>query len=84
MDMTPGQTSPIIRTPEGYRLIKVLGRIMAGQRQLSDPRVQEEIRRTLFNRRDQLLRAAFVEMARNEAKVKNFYAQFVLESRDKK
>ena len=84
MDMTPGQTSPIIRTPEGYRLIKVLGRVMAGQRQLSDPRVQEEIRRTLFNRKDQLLRAAFVETARDEAKVKNFYAQSVLESRDRK
>jgi peptidyl-prolyl cis-trans isomerase SurA len=84
MDMTPGQVSPIIHTPEGYRLIKLLGRVMAGQRQLSDPRVQEEIRRTLFNRKDQLLREAFVETARDEAKVKNFYAQSVLESRDRK
>jgi peptidyl-prolyl cis-trans isomerase SurA len=84
MDMPPGQVSPILRTPEGYRLIKVLGKTMAGQRVLSDPRVQEEIRTRLFNSKDQVLRAAFVEVARDEAKVRNYYAESVLESRDKK
>lgn len=84
MEMTPGQVSPIIHTSEGYRLIKVLGKSMAGQREFKDPRVQEEIRRTLFNRKDQLLRAAFVEVARDQAKVQNFYAESVLKSRDQK
>ena len=84
VDMPSGQVSAILHTPEGYRLIKVLGKIMAGQRQLGDPRVQEEVRRTLFNSRDQVLRAAFVEVARNQAKVRNYYAESVLESRDKK
>lgn len=84
MDMTPGQVSPILHTQEGYRLIKVLGKTMAGQRVLSDPRVQEEIRTRLFNSKDQLLRAAFVETARNEASVHNYYAESVLGSRDKK
>ncbi len=84
MDMAPGQISPIIHTPEGYRIIKVLGKSMAGQRELSDPRVQEEIRRTVFNRKDQLLRAAFVETARDQSKVVNYFAQSVLESRDKR
>ena len=46
----------------------------AGQRALSDPNVQQTIRETLLNRKDQLLRAAYYEMARNEAKVVNYFA----------
>ena len=49
----------------------------AGQRELNDPRVQQNIRDTLINRKDQLLRAAYYEVARNEAKVANNYAQQV-------
>jgi peptidyl-prolyl cis-trans isomerase SurA len=82
--MTPGQVSPIVHTPEGYRVIKLIAREMAGQRQLSDPRVQEEIRQEIFQGKQQTLRAAFYEVARSEAKVMNYYAQSVLESRDKK
>jgi peptidyl-prolyl cis-trans isomerase SurA len=82
--MTPGQVSPVIRTPEGYTIIKLIGRQMAGQRQLSDPRVQEEIRQEIFQAKQQTLRAAFYEVARSEAKVVNYYALSVLSSRDKK
>lgn len=84
LDMTPGQVSPVIHTPEGYRIIKLISREPAGQRQLSDPRVQEEIRQNLFGGKEQVLRAAFYEVARSEAKVVNYYAESVLESRDKK
>ncbi|MBV9269289.1 MAG: peptidylprolyl isomerase, partial [Acidobacteriaceae bacterium] len=84
IDMIPGQVSPIMHTPEGYRIIKMLGKEPAGQRQLSDPRVWEDVRRTLFERKDQLLRNAFYEVARDDAKVNNYYASSVLESRDKK
>jgi peptidyl-prolyl cis-trans isomerase SurA len=84
LDMTPGQVSQVIHTPEGYRLIKLISKEPAGQRELSDPRVQENIRRELFQRRDQLLRSTFYEVARSEAKVTNYYAQSVLASRDKK
>lgn len=84
LDMTPGQVSQVIHTPEGYRLIKLISKEPAGQRELSDPRVQENIRRELFQRKDQLLRSAFYEVARSEAKVTNYYAQSVLASRDKK
>ena len=83
LDMTPGQVSPVIHTPEGYRIIKLVSKEPAGQRQLSDPRVQEDIRRRLFQGKEQVLRAAFYEVARSEAKVVNYYAQSVLESRDK-
>ena len=84
LEMTPGQVSPIIHTPEGYRIIKLISKEPAGQRQLSDPRVQEDIRQGLFQGKEQVLRAAFYEVARSEAKVVNYYAQSVLESRDKK
>ena len=53
MTMTPGQISPIMRTAEGYRIIKVISKEPAGQRELRDPRVQESIRSELFQRKDQ-------------------------------
>jgi peptidyl-prolyl cis-trans isomerase SurA len=84
LNMTPGQVSPVIHTAEGYRIIKLISREMAGQRQLEDPRVQEEIRQELFNAKKQLLQSAFYEVARSEAKLVNYYAQSVLDSRDKK
>jgi len=75
----PGQVSPIIRTQEGYQLIKVISREPAGQRDLSDPRVRQTIRETLINRRDRLLRSAYYETARNSARVVNYLAQAVLQ-----
>lgn len=79
--LRPGQVSPIIRTQEGYQLLKLISREPAGQRELSDPRVRQTIRETLVNRRDRLLRAAYYEMARNSAKVENYFAQAILEGK---
>ena len=79
MSLQPGQISPIIRTPEGFRILKVVSREPAGQRQLNDPRVQQMIRETLHNRKDQLLKAVYYEVARNEAKVVNYYARSLFE-----
>ena len=81
-DMTPGQVSQPIHTPEGYRLIKVIARVPAGQRELSDPRVQEEIRQGLFAGKEQMVRSAYYEVARSQAKVVNYFAESVLENRD--
>lgn len=77
MSMQPGQVSGVIRTQEGYRLLKVVTKEPAGQRELTDPRVQQNIRETLLNRRDQLLKAAYYEVARNEAKVVNNLARTI-------
>ena len=46
--------------------------------------MQQTIRETLINRKDQLLKAAYYEMARNEAKVVNYFANRVIGNRDKK
>ena len=79
-----GQITPVIKTAEGYRIFKIYSREPAGQRELSDPRVQQNIRETLINRKDQLLRAAYYEVARNEAKVVDYLAQAVAQTKDGK
>jgi peptidyl-prolyl cis-trans isomerase SurA len=81
--MQPGQISRI-KTPEGYRLLKVLSKEPAGQRPLEDPRVQQSIRETLRNRKEQLQREAYLEVARNEAKVVNYFAVQITQRTAKK
>lgn len=80
LQLQPGQTSGIVSTPDSYRIIKLLLREPAGQRELSDPKVQQSIRETLMNRKDQLLRAAYYEVARNEATVTNYFAKSVIDN----
>ena len=80
MSLAPGAISPIIKTQEGYRIFKIISKESAGQRELNDPRVQQSIRETLLNRKDQLLKNAYYEVARNEAKVVNYLARSVAES----
>ncbi len=84
MAMAPGQVTPVIHSAEGFRILKVITKEAAGQRELSDPRVQQNIRETLLNRKDQLLRAAYYEVARNDSKVVNFFAQSIAQNKDKK
>jgi peptidyl-prolyl cis-trans isomerase SurA len=75
--LQPGQLSPIIHTQDGYRILKMISKEPAGQRDLSDPRAQQSIRETLLERKDQLLKTAYYEVARNEAKVVDAMARTV-------
>jgi peptidyl-prolyl cis-trans isomerase SurA len=84
MALRPGEITPVLHTNEGYRIMKVITKEPAGQRELSDPTVQQTIRETLINRKDQLLKAAYYEVARNEAKVTNYFANSIIQNRDKK
>jgi peptidyl-prolyl cis-trans isomerase SurA len=86
MKLKPGQYSPIIgvvnptnRQALGFRIVKVVAREPAGQRELADPRVQQAIRSQLRDRREQLLKAAYYEVLRDSAKVENYYAKQVLD-----
>ena len=83
-EMKPGQVSNVVKTGEGYRILKLLSREPAGQRELIDPRVQQTIRETLLNRKDQLLRGAYLEAIRNEAQVENYLARTTAQLGDKK
>ena len=84
LSLQPGQNSSIIQTQEGYRIFRLISREPAGQRELNDPRVQQNIRTTLINRKDQLLQAAYYEIARNEAKVINYYAERIIGNAEQK
>jgi peptidyl-prolyl cis-trans isomerase SurA len=76
MNLQPGQMSTI-KTNEGFRILKVISKEPAGKRDLNDPRVRQDIRETLINRKENLLRAAYYEMARNEAEVVNYLANAI-------
>jgi peptidyl-prolyl cis-trans isomerase SurA len=84
MALRPGESTGVLHTNEGYRILKVVSREPAGQRELTDPKVQQTIRETLINRKDQLLKAAYYEVARNEAKVVNYFANRIVGSKEKK
>lgn len=82
--LKPGGTTEILplldlnsHKPAGYAIYKLLSKEPAGQRDLSDPRVQQSIRQQLHDSRSQLLKNAYFEILRDEAKVRNFYAEQV-------
>jgi peptidyl-prolyl cis-trans isomerase SurA len=84
LSMKPGEmTRPIPFNGGGYRILKMVAQEAAGQRQLSDPQVQQGIRDALRNRKEQLLRSAYLAEAREEAHVANFLARQILESSGK-
>lgn len=85
--MKPGQYSaimPIVNPGAkqifGFQIVKLLAKEPAGQRELADPRVQQAIRAQLRDRREQLLKSAYYEVLRNQARVDNFLAQQIMDS----
>jgi peptidyl-prolyl cis-trans isomerase SurA len=87
MKLKPGQYSPVITVGNpgskqiyGFRIVKLVSKEPAGQRALNDPRVQQNIREQLRDRREQLLKAAYYEVLRDHARIENYYAQEVLDS----
>jgi peptidyl-prolyl cis-trans isomerase SurA len=83
LQLQPGQITRPLHSQDSYRIFKVISKEPAGQRDLNDPKVQQRIRETLLNRKDQLLRSAYYEVARNEAKVVNQLALKVISSNKK-
>jgi len=83
--LKPGQITEVLpvfggpnsRQAVGYAIYKLIDREVAGQRQLNDPRVQQAIRQQLRDSREQLLKNAFLEMLRDQARVENYYAEEV-------
>ena len=87
MKLKPGQYTPVIpmvnpatRQPYGYMIVKLIAKEPAGQRDANDPRVQQAIRQQLRDRREQLLKAAYYETLRDDAKVSNYYAEEILKN----
>ncbi len=86
LKLKPGQYTQIIplenpnRQIAAFQIVKLIAMEPAGQRQISDPRVEQEIRTQLQDHREQLLKAAYYEVMRDQAKVENYYAEQVLEN----
>jgi peptidyl-prolyl cis-trans isomerase SurA len=83
VSLPPNGVSPIIHTQEGYRILKVITKEPAGQRELNDPRVQQSIRETLLNSKNNLLQAAYYEVARNATKIDNYLAKSIADGTNK-
>ena len=87
LGMKPGQVSEpmVVQSKEGPRIVilKLISRDSPGQQSLSDPQVQQRIRDGLRSRKEQLLRAAYLSIARDEARVTNYLAQQIIESAGK-
>jgi peptidyl-prolyl cis-trans isomerase SurA len=85
--LKPGEVTDILplldgqtKKPVGYAIYKLLSRDPPGQRDLNDPRVQQAIRQQLRDGRSQLLKAAYLEMVHDQAKVENFFAEQIFKN----
>ncbi len=86
--LKPGQSTDIIPFPDqqdpkkvgGYAIFELISKDPAGQHELSEPQVQQRIRQGLHDARSQLLKGAYFEMLRDQAKVENFYAEQIFKA----
>ena len=78
--LRPGETFPSpVPTKYGYHIIKLLEKEAGGQHDLTDPKVQSDTRQIIFNRKETLLKTAYLEVVRNEADVQNLLAKKILD-----
>src|SRR5882672_8421934 len=87
LKLKPGQYTPVLpllnpanHQPYGYMIVKLVSKEAAGQRDLNNPSVQQAFRQQLRDRREQLLKAAYYETLRDDAKITNYYAEEVLKN----
>ena len=76
--MKPGNAK-VVSGNGAYTLVYVVAHESAGQRDLSTPNVKQRITDTLRTRREQLLRAAYLTVARTDADVVNYLARRVVQ-----
>jgi len=83
--LRPGQFTAVLVVADpnshqiyGFRIVKLISKEAAGQRELKDPRVQQAIREQLRDRREQLLKAAYYESVRDKTTVQNYFAEDIL------
>jgi peptidyl-prolyl cis-trans isomerase SurA len=85
--LKPGQVSQPIeardQTGASFHILKLIAREAPGQRNLNEPQVQQNIRDTLRSRKEQLLRSAYLAIARDDAQVTNYLAEQVIEAAGK-
>jgi peptidyl-prolyl cis-trans isomerase SurA len=62
----------------GYQIVRLNAKEAAGQRDFNDPQVQQFIRNKLRSQREQILKAAYDEVLRDDAVVHNYYAEQIM------
>ena len=83
LGLKAGQVSQPVESKDGYRILKLITHESPGLRGVSDPQVQQTIRDTLRNQKEQLLRVAYLTIARDDAHITNYLAQQVVEASGK-
>jgi peptidyl-prolyl cis-trans isomerase SurA len=86
--LTPGHVTDIIPFPDpqdpkkvgGFAIFELISKEPAGQHDVSEPQIQQRIRQGLHDTRSQLLKGAYFEMLRDQAKVENFFAEQIFKS----
>jgi len=86
--LKPGGVTDIIPFPDpqdpkkvgGFAIFQLISKDPAGQHDVSEPQVQQRIRQGLHDNRSQLLKGAYFEMLRDQAKVENFFAETIFKA----
>jgi peptidyl-prolyl cis-trans isomerase SurA len=91
LNLKPNQYTQILplldgstRQPVGFQIVKLGGKESAGQKEFSDPNVQQRIRKQLRGQRELLLRGAYEESLHNGADIQNYYAEEILKNAEQK
>ena len=82
LNAAPG-TAKVVSSNGAHTIVLVVAKEQAGQRDLSMPQVKEGISQTLKERKEQLLRTAYLSAARADAQVVNYEARRVVASNGK-
>jgi len=83
LQLKPGEVSQPVQLKDGVRILKLITRESPGLRGIADPQVQQTIRDTLRNRKEQLLRSAYLATERDDARVTNYLAEQIMETAGK-
>jgi len=86
--LKPGGVTDIIPFPDpadpkkvgGFAIFQLISKDPAGQHDVSEPQIQQRIRQGLHDNRSQLLKGAYFEMLRDQAKVENFFAETIFKA----
>ena len=82
LKLEPGRAR-VVSGGGAHTIVYVVAHEPAGQRDLSTPKVKEQITATLKGRREQLLRTAYLTAVRTDADVVNYLARRVVEEQSK-
>ena len=80
LNKSPGSVN-VASAGGAHTLVLVVAHEQPGQRDLSTPGLRERISDTLRTRKEQLLRAAYLSVARTDADVVNYLARRLVESK---